>query len=151
MITGSAVEVGDEFAGGGEHDRVEPGGPVGNPRSEGVLGGLGEVADVDAADDQGRTPSARVAVAEGEGGCCFGGVGEAVEFGEVKGAVGVFDVAEDAAGADRGELLIITDQPDTRPAVDGVLDGGVEGQGVGHPGLVDDDQGAPVDLRRPVG
>ncbi len=28
-------------------------------------------------------------------------------------AVGLFDVAEDTAGADRGELLIITDQPDT--------------------------------------
>ena len=31
--------------------------------------------------------------------------------------MGVFDVAEDAAGADRGELLIITDQPDTRTAI----------------------------------
>ena len=28
-------------------------------------------------------------------------------------AVGLFDVAEDATGADRGELLIITNQPDT--------------------------------------
>ena len=45
----------------------------------------------------------------------FGGVGEAVQFGEVEGAVGVLDVAEDAAGADGGELLIIADQPDTRP------------------------------------
>jgi hypothetical protein len=73
-----------------------------------------------------------------------------VEFGEVEGAVAVFDVAEDAAGADGGELLIIADQPDAGPAVDGVLDGGVEGQGVGHPGFVDDDQGAPVDLGRPL-
>ena len=37
------------------------------------------------------------------------------------------DVAEDTAGADRGELLIISDQPDTRTATDGELDGGVEG------------------------
>ena len=74
-----------------------------------------------------------------------------MQLGEVQGAVGVLDVAEDAAGADRGELLIITDQPDTRPAVDGELDGGVEGQGVGHPGLVDDHQGAPVRCGRPVG
>ena len=40
-----------------------------------------------------------------------------MQLGEVEGAVGVFDVAEDAAGADRGELLIITDQPDTRTAI----------------------------------
>ena len=55
----------------------------------------------------------RVAVAEGE--CCgrFNRVGEAVQLGQVEGAVGLFDVAEDAAGADRRELLIITDQPDT--------------------------------------
>ena len=49
MITGSAVEVGDEFAGGGEHDRVKPGGPVGNPRGERILGCLGEIADMHAA------------------------------------------------------------------------------------------------------
>ena len=30
-------------------------------------------------------------------------------LGEFKGAVGVLDVAEDTAGADRGELLIISD------------------------------------------
>ncbi len=41
----------------------------------------------------------------------------------------VFDVAEDAAGADRGELLVVTDQPDTPTATDDELDGGVEGQG----------------------
>jgi hypothetical protein len=74
-----------------------------------------------------------------------------VEFAQVEGAVGVLDVAEDAAGADGGELLIIADQPDTGPAVNGVVDGGVEGQAVGHPGLVDDHQGASVDVRRPVG
>jgi hypothetical protein len=36
-----------------------------------------------------------------------------VQLGEMKGAVGVCDVAEDAAGADRGELLIIPDEPNT--------------------------------------
>ena len=59
-----------------------------------------------------------VAFAQGEGGCGFGGVGEAVELGEVEGAVAVCDVAEDAAGADRGELLIITDKPDTRTTIE---------------------------------
>jgi len=37
-----------------------------------------------------------------------------MQLGQAEGAVGVLDVAEDAAGADRGELLIISDQPDTR-------------------------------------
>ena len=31
MITGAAVEFGDKLAGGGEHDRVQSGRPVGNP------------------------------------------------------------------------------------------------------------------------
>ena len=35
------------------------------------------------------------------------------------------DVAEDAAGADRSELLIIADQSDVRAAPDGELGGGV--------------------------
>ena len=58
----------------------------------------------------------------------------------MQGAVGVFDVAEDAAGADRGELLIITDQADTGTSIEGELYGRVEGQGVGHAGFVDDHQ-----------
>ena len=45
---GAAVEFGDEVAGGGEHDRVEPSRSVGNPSGEGILGGGGEVADMDA-------------------------------------------------------------------------------------------------------
>ena len=36
---------------------------------------------------------------------------------EAEGAVDVCDVAKHTAGADRGELLIITDQPDTRTAI----------------------------------
>ena len=59
--------------------------------------------------------------------------------------MGGLDVAEDAAGADRGELLIVTDQPDAAAAVDDELDGGVEGEGVGHAGLVDDHQGRRSD------
>ena len=92
-----------------------------------------------------------VAVAEGEGGGGFGGVGEAVQFGELEGAVGVFDVAEDAAGADGGELLVVTDQPDTPTQRGDEVDDSVEGEGVGHPGLVDDHQGPRADPGRPVG
>jgi len=54
--------------------------------------------------------------------------------------MGVGDVAEDTAGADGGELLIISDQPDTRTSIDGELHGRVEGEGVGHAGFIDDDQ-----------
>jgi hypothetical protein len=46
---------------------------------------------------------------------------------------------------DRSELLIITNQSDTRLAVDGEPDCSVEGEGVGHAGLVDNDQRRPAD------
>jgi hypothetical protein len=39
------------------------------------------------------------AFAEGEQCCGFGGVSEAVQLGQLEGAVCVFDVAEDAAGS----------------------------------------------------
>ena len=58
--------------------------------------------------------------------------------------------AECAAGADRGELLIITDQSDTRPTTDCKLDDGIEGQGVGHARLVDDHQSRRADHCRPI-
>ena len=61
------------------------------------------------------------AVAEGEGGGGFGGVGEPVQLGEPDRAVGGLDVAEHAAGADRGELLVVTDQPDTAAPADDEL------------------------------
>ena len=141
MITGLSVEFGRELSGGREHDRVESGGPVGNPGREGIVGGSGEVADMNTAVIKVEVECFGFAFAEGECGCCFGGVGEAVQLGQVQGAVGVGDVAEDAAGADRGELLIITDQPDTRPAAESELNCGVEGEGVGHAGFVDDQQG----------
>jgi hypothetical protein len=34
-----------------------------------------------------------------------------MQLGQAEGAVGLLNVAEDTAGADRGELLIISDQP----------------------------------------
>ena len=48
MRPGTAVELGDQVPGGGEHDGVKSGRPVGSPGGEGVFGGLGYVADVDA-------------------------------------------------------------------------------------------------------
>ena len=114
MITGLSVEFGDELAGGGEHDRVESGGPVGHPGCEGIVGGGGEVADMNPVVIKVEVERLWLAFAEGEGGGGFGRVGEPMQLGEAEGAMGVLDVAEDAAGADRGELLIITDQADTR-------------------------------------
>ncbi len=73
-----------------------------------------------------------------------------MQLGQAEGAVGVFDVAKDAAGADRGELLIISDQPDTPTTIDGELHGRVEGEGVGHAGFVDDHQGRRADRCRPL-
>ena len=49
MITGSAVELGDELAGRSEHDRVESGRSIGNPSGEGILGDLGEITDMNPA------------------------------------------------------------------------------------------------------
>jgi hypothetical protein len=48
------------------------------------------------------------------------------------------DVAEHPAGADRRELLIITDQPDAATTPHNEVDGGIQGEGVGHSRLVDD-------------
>ena len=64
-----------------------------------------------------------------------------MQLGQAEGAVDLLDVAKHTAGADRGELLIISDQPYVRAPSDSKLDGGVEGHGVGHAGFVDDHQG----------
>jgi hypothetical protein len=133
MITGLPVEFGHKLSGGGEHDRIESGGPVGDPGREGIVGGGGDVADVNPAVIKVEVECLWFAAADGECGCGFGGVGEAVQLAQLEGAVGVLDVAEDAAGADRGELLIITEQPATRTATNSELDDGVKGQGVGMP------------------
>jgi hypothetical protein len=127
MRAGTAVELGDQVPGGGDHDRVEPSLSVGNPSAERILSRGGEVADVNAPVIKVEVERPGVAVAEGERCCRFGGVGEAVQLGQAEGAVALLDVAEDTASADRGELLIISDQSDTRAPSDGELDGGVEG------------------------
>ena len=44
---GALVELADQFAGGGEHDRIQAAAPVGLPGREDVLGERGEVADMD--------------------------------------------------------------------------------------------------------
>ena len=66
MITGSSIQVGDKLPGGGEHDRVQSGRSVEDPSGEGILGGCGNVADVDAIVIKVEGERGRLAVAEGE-------------------------------------------------------------------------------------
>jgi hypothetical protein len=58
-----------------------------------------------------------LAVAEREGDGGFGRVGKAMQFAQPERAVAGLDVTQYAAGADRSELLIITDQPNTATAL----------------------------------
>ena len=81
MITGLSVEVGDEFSGGGEHDRVEPGGPVENPSAERILDCGRYVADMDTAVIKVEVECLWFAFSEGKCRCRFGRVGEAVQLG----------------------------------------------------------------------
>jgi hypothetical protein len=66
MIAGSSVQVGYELPGRGQHDRVESGSLVRNPSSESILGGFGEVSDMDLALSEVEVECSRLAVAEGE-------------------------------------------------------------------------------------
>ena len=63
---------------GGEHDRVESDGSVGNPSGEGILGDLGEITDMNTAVIEIEAECAGIAFPQGERGLCFGRVGEAV-------------------------------------------------------------------------
>src|SRR5215217_6613758 len=122
MRAGTGVEFGDEVPGGGDHDRIEPGRSIGNPRVERILCRGGEVAHVNAAVIKVEVECLWFAFAEGKRCSRFTRVGEAMQLGQAEGAVALLDVAKHAGGADRGELLIITDQADTRTAIDGELD-----------------------------
>jgi hypothetical protein len=82
------------------------------PGGEHVVGEVAEVADVDPAVVEVEPERLGVAVAQGEGGGAFGGVDEPHQLGQVQGAVGGGDVAQDTAGADRGELLVVADEAD---------------------------------------
>jgi hypothetical protein len=66
MRPGTAVEFGGQLAAGGEHDRVDPRRPIGNPSGERILGGSGNVADVDAIVIEIEVERRRVTFPEGE-------------------------------------------------------------------------------------
>ena len=117
---GALVELADQVAGGGEHDRVQA-----VPRS---VCQAAKTSSVMVARSPTWTRSLveveperlGPAVAQGQGGGAFGGVGEPEQLGQPERAVGGGDVAQDAAGADRGELLVVADQPDAAAAADDV-------------------------------
>ena len=89
MRPGTAVELGDQVPGGGDHDRVEPSRSIGNPSVERILSRGGQVADMNTAVIKVEVECLWFAFSEGERCCRFGGVGEAVQLGQAEGAVGV--------------------------------------------------------------
>ena len=141
MGAGLLVQFGDQVADWGEHDRVQPTATVGAPCLEQVLGECGKGADVDALSVEVEAQRLRLSVSQRQGCGGFGGVLKSVQLGEPDRAVAGLDVAQHTAGTDRGQLLIITDQPHTAAATDDELDGGVEGEGVGHPCFIYQHQG----------
>ena len=66
MRAGTSVQFGDQVAGRGDHDRVQPSRSVRGPSGEGILGGGGEVADMHATVIKVKVERDRVALAEGE-------------------------------------------------------------------------------------
>ena len=90
---GALVELGDKLSGGCEHDRVGALGAVLRPGGEEVLGGGGEVADVDAVLVEVEPEGLDLPVPQGQGGGGFGGVDEPDQLGQVQRPVGGGDVA----------------------------------------------------------
>jgi hypothetical protein len=84
MRAGTAVELGDQVAGGGDHDRVESSRSIGNPSAERILSRGRPIADMNAAVIKVELEPRRVALAEGEGCCRFGRVGEAMQLGQAR-------------------------------------------------------------------
>lgn len=78
-----------------------------------------------------------LSLAQRQGGGAFGGVDEPHQLGEVQRPVGGGDVPQDTAGADRRKLLVVPDEAHGPAAGDDEVDGGGQGQGVGHTRLVD--------------
>jgi hypothetical protein len=60
------------------------------------------------------------------------------------------EVAQDAAGRDGGQLLVVADEAHAGPARQRVPDHGVQVEGAGHAGFVDDEQGVRTDGVEPV-
>ena len=157
----AGVQLGDEVAGGGQHDRVAAGGAVVAPGVVGVIGAGGEVADVDALLVEVVAQRGGVAVAQRERGgsfCVVGcpcgrvsyGVGEPHDLGQRDRALAGSDVAQHPACADRGELLVVADQTNRPAPGQHERDRLVQVRGAGHAGFVDHDERVGADGGEPV-
>ena len=74
MLPGTAVKLGDQLTGGGDHDCVEPRRPIGNPSAERILGRGGYVADMNTAVINVEVECVGIAFSEPERCCRFTGL-----------------------------------------------------------------------------
>ena len=149
--SGAAVQVGDELPGGSQHDRVQARCPVGSPGLEDLLAHGGHVPDVDPAPVQVEPDRLGAPLAQREGRGRLGGVVEAHHLRQFHRPVLGLDVAQDTPSADGRELLVVAHQTHAGATLEGVVHDALEDEGVGHPGLVDDQQGVLVHLVPPLG
>src|SRR5450756_344120 len=91
---GASVQLGDEVAGRGEHDRVQTLPPVGLPSVEDLVGDAAQVADVDPAPVQVEAERLTMSLAQRQRGAAFGGVGEPDELVQPGGAISGGNVAQ---------------------------------------------------------
>ena len=150
VVAGAVVEGGDEVVGGGQQQRVAAGGAVGAPAGVGQLRGGRVGADMHAAVVDEERQRGGIAVAQMPGGLGFGGVLKPHHLDQGAGAVFAADVAQHPAGGDRCQLLVVADEPNAGAAGHGVADDGVQFQGAGLAGFVDDEQRVGPDAVEPV-
>ncbi|SKO61940.1 Uncharacterised protein [Mycobacteroides abscessus subsp. bolletii] len=93
----------------------------------------------------------RIGLAQRQTGGRFGRVGEPNHSRQGGGTGDMGDVAQDTAGTDRGELLIVADEHDGGTAAARMGDEGIEVQGGGHACFVDQDQRVVIDPVEPCG
>ena len=146
---GGLVQSCDEIAGGRQHQALAAIRPFGHPGAEDLAEAGVDVSAVHAVVVEVEPEGGSVTGTQVEGGGCLDRVGEPDDLLEAYGAVRAGDVAQDSAGADRGELLVVSDEPDPGASVAAGGDDSVEGGRVGHAGLVDDDDGVRADAADP--
>ena len=118
VVAGAGVQLSGQVASGCEQDGVAASCPVGRPDVVGVLGDRADVADVDAAVVDVVGQRGGISFSQRQRGCSFGmvgsaglRVGEPDDLSEGDGAVARGQVAQEAGGADGGQLAVVADQP----------------------------------------
>ena len=107
------------------------GGAAGAPAGVGQVRGGRVGPDMHAAVVDEERQRGGIAVAQMPCGLGFGGVLEPHHLDQAAGAVFAANVAQHAAGGDRGQLLVVADEPNAGAAGHGVADDGVQFQGAG--------------------